>query len=153
MGRILALIIMGFFIALCTHVALGSELQRLSVEAESLYSKQDFFLPEYSVNKRTLDDVSGRERWAYSLKLRADIKLADTGLGKTYWNNTVTGMSTTKQFRYVGYEFKVLHQITSGVGVFYYHHSEHGLDIERNGYPLQDSFGVVLCFAGRQCYD
>jgi len=151
MGRLLAVIVISLLVALCSRVLLAAELQRASVEAESLYSKQDFFIPEYSANKRPLDRTTGPERWAYSLKLRNDFKLTDTRFGQTYWNNTVTGLSTTRQFRYVGYEFKVLHNFTPGVGVFYYHHSEHGLDIERQGYPLQDSFGVVFCFAGKEC--
>lgn len=154
-ARLLTLAALGFTIALCARVVLATELERLSLDVESFYSKGDAFLPEYSTFRRPQlpYQQQGAEQWSYSLGLTMNLLLADTVLGKTYWNNRVTGASTTKQFRYVGYEFRFLHQFTPGIGIFYHHHSEHGLDIEREAYPLHDSFGVVFCLAGRQCDD
>lgn len=155
-ARLAGIIMMAAAIALCARAVKGAELERLSMDVGSYYTMQDFFQPEYTTIRRPqmpYQQEAGQERWSYSLKLNMDLKITDTLLGKTYWNNRVTGASTTRQFRYVGYEFSFVHQFNKGLGVFYHHHSEHALDAEKKTYPLQDSFGVVLCLAGRTCVD
>ena len=150
LGIVFMLLAVGLVLAL-EKVVHGAELDRVSVEVESLYTLHDEFIPEYTSIKRPLDKAPKKEAWAYSITLHNNFTLYEGGLGKTLWLNRIRGMSTTKQFRYVGYKFMLIQQLTKGFGVFYNHHSEHGLDIKRGMYPLQDSFGVSFCLGGREC--
>ncbi len=148
----LELILLAISIVICSRAG-GAELRLVSLDIETFYSKHDPFLPEYATYKRSQlpYQQSGKEQWSYSLKLRNDILLFNSILGDTLWENVITGASTTNQFRYVGYEFYVRQRLTDNFSIFYHHHSEHGLDTYRRGYPLQDSFGINVCFGGSEC--
>lgn len=149
--RLFIILAAAFTCAILARAVHGSEIKRLSFDVESFYSKHDPFLPDYSAYKRPLDKTTGKEKWFYHVTLRSDISITKTGLGETLWYNTIRGASTTRQFRYVGYEFRFVQQFTKGFGMFYHHHSEHGLEVENRRYPLQDSFGLSFCLGGLEC--
>lgn len=138
---------------LFTAIASGAEVKEVRFEVESHYNLRDPFLPDYTVGQRPqLQEYSPKkEEWSYSIRLINEFSLFKGILGETLWYNKVTGASTTTRFRYVGYEYRFTQQITPGFGIYYHHHSEHGIDIDREEFPLQDSFGVSLCFIGTKC--
>jgi hypothetical protein len=123
-----------------------ADLDRVEVRTEKYISKHDTFFPEYTVIKDPAIDATGPERWSLGVNIGVDMSLKDT-----YWKNNIRGATTTKQFRYVGWEFEIGQKVHKNISVFYYHFSEHGLDIEKEMYPLQDSVGISFCFFGTQC--
>lgn len=148
--RFVYILLIGIFITTTTNSA---ELKRTSLEVESVYSKHDTLLPEYTSSKmfKFPYQPTTQEQWSFNLKLRNDFILNKGIFGETLWLNTITGASTTKQFRYIGYEFKIVQQFTKGFGIFYRHHSEHGMDVFRARYPLEDVIGISICFGGLDC--
>lgn len=133
------------------------EVRKIGMSGGYFYNKKSWFLDEYTDYKinpydRLTEDSKGeRERWSYELRLFFDTDLAKTKFGEFYLNQQVTGMSTTRQFRYVSWEFKLGQRLTDRFDIYYHHKSEHGLDIERNSYPMHDAIGISYCFGGSDC--
>ena len=140
----------GILTAIFAPVLIFSDpvIDKVEFSSERYYNQRYSYIPEYSVFEM---DTSDGEKWNYNLSLRSDTTLHQTWAGRTYWNNRVHGMSTDRQFRHVGYEFEIGQQFNRHVGVFYYHHSQHVLEMEKEDYPLTDSIGIKICFGGRRC--
>lgn len=141
--------------------AQASELRELTFRTGYFINKIDPFFPEYHITGNnhynvgmdsSVDyDDERREHWSLDVAMDINLDLFDWALGSVYWDNTINGRTTTAQFRYVAWEFELGHKFNDTVSVFYYHHSEHGMDIDRTGYPLHDTVGISLCLAGRDC--
>jgi len=142
--------VFALLVALSSTVAYakGFKVKNLSLELSSFYNKNEYFIPEYTLYESgPMDRINAeREVWNYEVQLNMDLQLAETFFGKTYWHNTITGRSTTNQFRYTAWTFEVGQSLTDGMDLFYNHKSEHVLELQRDGYPLHDTFGVRFNF-------
>jgi len=149
-------LLMLFFLGLGSTAG-AAELKRAGFQGGHVYNKHDLFIPEYTdyemgpVARHNQSGTGKPERWAYELRLFMDIDLYKSKYGTFYWNNDVIGMSTTRQFRYVSWDFETGYQFNKRIGLFYHHQSEHVLERERNSYPMHDVMGIRFCFGGSKC--
>lgn len=137
----------GLLLLLCfAHVLVfcgraNAEVRQLSLDVRKMKDARLAYYP----NKNDFTSYVGLN-WDVGHKL---------GLGlDTFWENRTYFYGDSAQVRYIGWEFDV------GVGtdkiqLIYHHHSEHRADSDRYGqystgakFPLENSFGVKLCFIG-----
>jgi hypothetical protein len=61
-------------------------------------------------------------------------------------DNNLTGRTYNSRFRYVGWEYETGFNILPGVDVVWHHHSQHAMDLDRDRFPVMDSYGIRLTF-------
>lgn len=129
-----------YYTLMCLYIdtVYGAELTSFNMEFTKVYNKRSTYMPQFSTHKYKHAEVKDAEHWAYGLNLNFNI---DLGLD-TYWKNTVYSMTTTRQFRYVSWEYEFGHSINETFDLFYNHRSEHTMEVEARGYPLHDVIGV-----------
>lgn len=123
-------------IILCALLPLSLSAQDLSrhVKVKSLYieterritTNREYYLRDYSTARH---DVN--------LGLDLDLPV------NFYYNNLITSITDTRQFRHIGYEFEVGHRPMDGLEVYFKHFSGHALDEEYNkDFPQTNKVGV-----------
>lgn len=138
-------------LVMLSNTAQGYDLRRLSFEAAKMYNKRDPQFPDYDL----LRESGKGERWNHHISLNLDMNFVTTSRGSMYWDQEIVGRSTTSQYREVWWEFEVGFNIFTGpestLDIFHRHKSEHALEVEASSYPLEDFYGIRLCFFGREC--
>lgn len=126
-------------------------IREASFEAARIYNKRDPQFPEYHL----LRQQGKGERWRDHIGLRLDTTLINTKAGNLYWDQIVVGNSTDIQYRETYWEWELGINISSGknsaVDIFHHHKSEHALDLEDGAYPVEDYYGIRICFWGKEC--
>lgn len=127
------------------------EIKTLTFEGAKIYNKRD---PQFP-NIKLLKGKGEGERWTHHINLSLDMDLISTERGAFYWDQEVVGRSTTSQYREVWWDFEFginVHTFERGAVSFFHHHkSEHTLELARDTYPLEDYYGIRLCFIGTKC--
>jgi hypothetical protein len=89
-------------------------------------------------------------RFGESMKESISIDVGINIIWKFHFDNYVHGESTNRQFRGVGWKFRLRFQPWQWVDVGYEHHSRHWLDMDPlfPGFPVQDSIFIRLNLLG-----
>lgn len=124
--------------------AKGAEVLKpthLSFEAYEIERNYDSYLP-------TISDYShDPEYWSHGAAVNWDVNLLKIDDWTWYWRNTNHMSSTNAQVRYVGWQWDLGIGWRDKIEGFYWHHSQHALDMEGEGaYPLIDRYGVRFIF-------
>ena len=149
---------------LFSSIADGQELTYMGLAAGKFYNKRDPYFPSYHlVRERSQDGEGHPETWNHHLSLLLDSTLIDTTEGSLYWNQVITGNSTTVQYREVKWEWELgINVKYEGIVMFspfWQHMSRHWLEgskshltkeliEQREKYPLEDTYGIRFCFLG-----
>lgn len=93
-------------------------------------------------------EESGEETWRYGSAVRFNLDLLRYRDFAIYWDNHVHMAATQCCVRHVGWEFEAGLSASKHLDFFYYHHSEHVLDVQRENrrYPLVNQYGVRFIF-------
>ena len=138
---------------LLSSTAQAYELRLLTFEAAKIYNKRDPQFPAYDTLK--MKGLGTEQKWNHHISLNLDMDLISTPVGAFYWDQEVVGRSTVSQYREVWWDFEFginIHTFQSGsITLFHHHKSEHALDLEDPKYPLEDYYGLRLCFLGTGC--
>lgn len=135
---------------LFAQVALSEEWRLLDLER--------FAFEAYKIeDHRTADFVyadpqhsHGNETWRGGSAVVFDLNLASFRDLTLYLNNRVHGEGTTAQFRQIGWQYELGAHIGPKVDVFWFHHSQHLLDIKgEQKFPLDNFFGFRVNFFTR----
>lgn len=148
----LCLLFLGWILA--PKSCFGFEVKEVSFAAAKIYNKRDSYLPRYTLLREgpASEDNTQTESWDYSLDLKLDTNLFKHGGVVGYWTQNIVGESTTRQYRRVHWDFEFGLNLFKNWDVFHHHKSEHALDVDaQKSYPLQDIYGIRLCFHGSAC--
>lgn len=105
------------------------KVKSLYIETERrITTNREYYLRDYSTAK-------------YDVNLGLDLDLPLN----FYYNNLVTSITDSRQFRHVGYEFEIGNEPIDGVELYFKHFSGHALD-ESYGkaFPQANKIGVRL---------
>jgi hypothetical protein len=123
------------------------EVKQLGMKGGTIYNQHDSYIPEYTTYETSPKEKQNikKEIWSYRIDLFLDIELNRLG---TYFNQVVTGKSTTKQFRYVSWDYTIGQPLVNGIDLYFNHKSEHVFESYKREYPRYDVIGFKFCFAG-----
>lgn len=136
------------FLLISTGV-FGAEFRLL--EADRL----DFTVTRFTCNKSTLAPDIECSQWRGRTAVDFDLRFA----GLLRWRNIIHAEGTDAKYETVGWRFQVALPLGKQVEVLYHHHSQHRMDGEDathtgpsgegwTGFPVEDSYGIRLCFLG-----
>ncbi len=125
---------------------------KVSVEYFRLENNRDDYL---RINERDypLYDEDSTEYWAYGMATQFNIDVIKYGQYAVYWDNTVHMDATNCCVRHVGWQYELGAHLGPHLDVFYYHHSRHILDLDRDTkFPLINRVGfrLILVEEGRK---
>ncbi len=149
--RALLKLIIGSSISSCIgSSALGAEFRlleptKLTVEYYKIGNNRDEYL---QINDNGATNYDTGETWKYGTAVRFNLALIQYGDYGLYWNNHVHMAATECCVRHVGWEFEGGAHASKHLDFFYYHHSQHILDLDRpdRRYPLINEYGVRFIF-------
>lgn len=93
------------------------------------------------------------EYWTRGAAMNVDYDILRYGDYAWYWKNKVHMAATNVAVRHVGWEYELGARLGKSFDVFWYHHSEHVMDLDREDrFPLRDYYGFrfVLIETGRK---
>lgn len=118
--------------------SLALDLDRVSVDAWSIKD-----------NRSPYDKFLRDEPWTQGYGLNLDVSLFKLGDVKGYWNNRIYMNSTERQIRQAGLIWDA-GLSWKRLDVYYYHNSDHGLDIASGPYMLENYYGVRYNFIDKR---
>jgi hypothetical protein len=123
------------------------EVKQLGMKGGTIYNQHDSYIPEYTTYETSPKEKQSSEKeiWSYQVELFLDININRWG---TYFNQLITGQSTTKQFRYVSWDYSIGQSLVSGIDLYFNHKSEHVFESHKSSYPRKDVIGFKFCFIG-----
>jgi hypothetical protein len=125
---------------------------KLTMEHYKVANNRDEYLHINDPGSTKYGDSS--EHWVYGSAVDIDFDLISYGNYALYWQNHVHMAATNVAVRHVGWEFETGARAGKHLDFFYYHHSEHLMDMERGArrFPLVNYYGVrfVLIQEGRK---
>lgn len=135
-----------FFISKCAD---GAEYRLL--EAERL----DFTVTKFLCNKEPMAADIPCHEWKGRTAVNFDLSFADL----VKWRNHIHAEGTDAKYETVGWQFELALPVLPQVEIIYQHHSQHTMDRPQSehhtdgtrawkGFPVQDSYGVRMCFLG-----
>jgi hypothetical protein len=125
------------------------EPSKLTMEYYKVANNRDEYLAINDQGSTKYGDSDETWRYGSAVKFNLDlIRFGDYGL---YWDNNVHMSATQCCVRHVGWEFEAGARASKHLDFFYYHHSQHILDLERESrrYPLVNRYGVRFVFIDR----
>ncbi len=124
------------------------EPTKLTLEGYYVKNNRDDYLQYSDAGSDKYALVSGTETWRDGAAVRFNLDLVSMDDWGLYWNNNVHMASTDRQVRQVGWEYETGVHAGTSLDFFWYHHSQHVLDAERDPghYPLVNMYGVRLVF-------
>ncbi len=122
------------------------EPSKMTMEYFKIANNRDEYLAINDIGSTKYGE--GGETWRYGVATDFDLDLIRYGQWALYWDNHVHMAATQCCVRHVGWEFEWGAEISKHADLFYYHHSEHIMDLDRpvRRYPLQNMYGVRLVF-------
>lgn len=104
-------------------------LERSSFEVSKYLFNRDPYIPEIAPTD-----------WRGRLSMDMDIRL----MPFLRWNNVVHTSGDDSAVKHVGWEFEFVIDMFDKVQPFYYHHSQHVLEMERpsRSFPVVDRYGL-----------
>jgi hypothetical protein len=140
-----------FFWALGSGRAQGAEkyylldASRVSMEFYEVKNNRDGYL---LINDRDSDKYGeSNEHWTYGAALDLDFDILRYGPYALYWQNNVHMDATNVAVRHVGWEYELGARLGKHFDLFWYHHSRHIMDTDREGpFPLTNRYGVRFIF-------
>jgi hypothetical protein len=118
-----------------------AELDKVDMEYYKIVNNRN----DYTQFPDAQGAAPGQEHWVDGAAILWDINLLRwSDVASLYWHNRVHMEDTNAQVRQVGWEWEAGIDIKSKVDFFWYHHSQHALDMAVPGerYPLQNMYGV-----------
>jgi hypothetical protein len=119
----------------------------LTMEYYKIANNRDEYLAINDKGSTKYGPAEG-EAWSYGSAVRFNLELIKYGEYGLYWDNHVHMAATQCCVRHVGWEFEWGAHVSRHLDFFYYHHSEHIMDVERPArrYPLVNQYGVRFIF-------
>ena len=124
-----------------------ARLTHLSIDAAAFMTNTELMIPEIPYNK-----------WDGRMAVNLDAQF----LKYILWRNRVHGESAYRKFTSIGWKYDLGVKISKHLEFFWHHHSRHVLDveqsyyfnrdtekIERNFYPMEDSFVLRIILIDR----
>ncbi len=137
-------------LALCGGRAQGAELSlvepsKLTMEYYDIANNRDEYL---RIDDKGSTKYDSGETWKYGTAVTFNLDLARYDQWALYWNNYVHMAATQVAVRHVGWQFETGIELSKHVDLFYDHHSQHIMDLDRQKrrYPLYNAYGIRLVF-------
>ncbi len=127
------------------------EPTRVTTEFYEVKQNRDSYL---RINAEGSDRFGeSNEYWNKGAAMNMDFDILRYGNYAWYWKNKVHMAATNVAVRHVGWEYELGARLGKSFDVFWWHHSEHIMDMGREDrFPLRDYYGFrfVLIETGRK---
>lgn len=105
-----------------------AKVTEFTLDLKRMPFNRDYFFPE-------------RTDWDYETRLNFSGEI-----GVFFMDNTLTGRTYDSRYRYVSWGFDMGLRVTDWLDIVHTHLSQHAMDLYRESFPVNDSYGIRINF-------